>query len=268
MATEYEKLVAEIYQGMLEFDGFETLRVEHNVKIKGKSGATHQIDVFWEFKAAGTTYRTCVECKNYKSSVKKLHVAAFAAVLKDIGNSNGIIATTSSFQKGAKLLAEENNIRLVLVNYLIKSIHLYSTSTLTDFKNLKFFFDEILIKKYMREKGLETYQMNRVMGGDEYLLDAEGNNKLTLDSLMRSKLDDFDVGINTLDCSGLYLDFEDIGLVEVLSIELEMTKVQLPTTEDVIESPNSARAIIEDIVNNNIHYLHDDGKVNNDINNI
>ena len=108
--NEYEQLVAQIYQGMLEYDGFENLRVEHDVTITGKSVATHQIDVYWEFKAAGTTYKTCVECKNYSSAVKKLHVAAFAETLRDIGNANGIIATTSSFQRGAKLLAEQNNI--------------------------------------------------------------------------------------------------------------------------------------------------------------
>lgn len=54
--TEYEQLVAQIHQGMLGYDGFENLRVEHDVTLVGKRGATHQIKVYWEFKAAGTTY--------------------------------------------------------------------------------------------------------------------------------------------------------------------------------------------------------------------
>lgn len=65
--VEYEKLVAEIHQAMLSHDGFENLRVEHNVVIIGRSGAKHQIDVFWEFKPAGMTYRTYVGSKNYQS---------------------------------------------------------------------------------------------------------------------------------------------------------------------------------------------------------
>ena len=264
--TEYEKLVAEILQGMLEFDGFENLRVEHDVTITGKSGATHQVDAFWEFKAAGTTYRTCVECKNYKSAVKKSHVASFAEVLRDIGNANGIIATTNSFQKGAKLLAKENNIRLVLVNHLIKSIYLSIIPIMSDFANPKFNFKNTSIKNVLKNNGLTNFEKNFTYLGNHYLLDSEGNDKIRLNELMNTNT--LKVGHNIIDCTSLFLDIEGLGPVQLETIEIEMISRKAQPIENIIESPNSARAVIEDIVGSNIHYLHDDGEVNTDINNL
>lgn len=173
--TEYERLVARIPLGMLKYDGFENLRVDHDVTLVGKSGATHQIDVFWEFKAAGTIYRTCVECKNYTSSVKKSHVAAFAATLADIGNANGIIATTSSFQKGAKLLADQNNIRLVLVNSLLKTIHITMHPKATNYSNVSINFNQGSMKEALIRNGLEEFSTEWSSTGEHPLLDANGN---------------------------------------------------------------------------------------------
>ncbi len=264
--TEYEKLVAEILQGMLDFDGFENLRVAHDVTITGKSGATHQIDVFWEFKAAGTTYRTCVECKNYKSAVKKSHVASFAEVLRDIGNANGIIATTNSFQKGAKLLAKENNIRLVLVNHLIKSIRLSIVPIMSDFVNPKFNFNDASIRRAMKDKRLTKLEKNLSYFGDQYLKDSEGNDKVRLNELINTNT--LKAGHNIIDCTDLFIDIEGLGSVMLDSIEIEMVLHRAQPMESIIESPHSARAVIEDMVDRNIHYLHDDGTVNTGINNL
>ena len=58
----FEKLTQEIYQAFCDFESSEyelkKTRVQHNVKIQGKSGAIHQIDVFWEFNFAGVYYNT------------------------------------------------------------------------------------------------------------------------------------------------------------------------------------------------------------------
>jgi hypothetical protein len=70
-SLEYEKLVKDLHEALLHADGVQTIDVRHNVKIKGKSGATHQIDVYWEFKLAGVTYKTCIECKHYGTKIKK-----------------------------------------------------------------------------------------------------------------------------------------------------------------------------------------------------
>lgn len=46
--TEYEKFTQEIYQQLLneDFGNIKTVNVLHNVKLKGRSGQEHQIDVY------------------------------------------------------------------------------------------------------------------------------------------------------------------------------------------------------------------------------
>lgn len=263
--TEYERLVASILQGMLEYEGFDNLRVEHDVVLTGKSGATHQIDVFWEFKAAGTTYRTCVECKNYSSSVKKSHVAAFAAILADIGNANGIIATTSSFQKGAKLLAQQNNIRLVLVNNLLKTVHITSHLKLTNYANVSINFNQQSIREALTRNNLDNYTINWNSTGEHPLLNNNGSHVETFNSILNKykKVE----GRNCINEVNLFLDIENLGPIMIDSIEFDVSHTDLEPLESIIESPNSAKAVIEDIVEENIHYLHDDGSVNQVINN-
>lgn len=263
--TEYERLVARILQGMLKHDGFETLRVEHDVTVIGKSGASHQIDVFWEFKAAGTIYRTCVECKNYSSAVKKSQVAAFATTLADIGNANGIIATTASFQKGAKLLAEHNNIRLVLVNNLIKTIHITMQPKITDYSNLSLNFDQNSIREALIRNDLEQFRLEWNTIGEHPLLDAGGTPVATFSTILNKHPKK--EGRNRVEDIGLYLNVEGLGLVLLESIDFDVHYMALPPMESIIESPNSAVAVIEEIVGDNKHYLHADDIVNQEINN-
>ena len=262
--TEYELLVAQIHQAMLEYDGYENIRVEHDVKIEGKSGATHQIDVYWEFKAAGTIYKTCVECKNYTSAVKKLHVAAFAETLRDIGNANGIIATTSSFQKGAKLLAEQNNIRLVLVNHMLQSIHLSIQPQITNCKNAQLNFNENSAKEAMKRNGLKSYSSNFSLLSTDPLFDSYGNIKETLKTEFKKHT--IKEGRNTLFLNELYAKIEDLGLVKIDSIVVDISFHELLPIEDIIKFSDTPSAVIEDIVDNNIHFLHDDGTVSSDNN--
>jgi len=66
----YEELVQEIYQALLDGssdkDKIESTLVQHNVVLQGKSGTSHQIDVYWEFEIAGIKYATIVEVKDLK----------------------------------------------------------------------------------------------------------------------------------------------------------------------------------------------------------
>lgn len=260
--TEYELLVAEIYQGMLAYDGYENLRVEHDVTITGKSGATHQIDVFWEFKLAGTTYRTCVECRNYTSPIKKSQVAAFAATLQDIGNANGIIATTASFQKGALLFAKQHDIRLVLVNHLLKSIHLHMSVQSNQFENVEFKFDQTSVRKALTANDLKSFNLQDVILGDDPLLNAQGEPDVTLNDLIRSHR--LEEGHNVIPATGLFYAVQGLGLVELESIDFDLYYLN-HIHESLIELPTTAKAAIEDILDNNVHYLHEDGSVNDNV---
>ena len=69
---EYEKFTQEIYQELVNVDVLKTTDVQHNVKLKGRSGQEHQIDVYWEYEIAGTKQKVAIECKNKSSIYNRL----------------------------------------------------------------------------------------------------------------------------------------------------------------------------------------------------
>lgn len=115
--TEYELFVREIYDFLHKAEGVENLEIRHNVSIQGRTGAFHQIDVYWKFKMAGIIYQVAVECKNYKNSVSIGKLRDFHSVLEDIGNINGIFVAKHGFQSGAKQYAKSKNIKLMEIRH-------------------------------------------------------------------------------------------------------------------------------------------------------
>lgn len=113
---DFELLVKSIYEEILSKEGFKTIKVSHDVKIKGKSGQAHQIDVYWEFNIAGITHRVAVECKEYKNSVSVGKIRDFHGAIHDIGNTKGIFVTTNGYQKGAVQYGEHVGIDLKTVS--------------------------------------------------------------------------------------------------------------------------------------------------------
>ena len=109
---EYERFTQEIYQDLVNADVLKTTEVQHNVKLKGRSGQEHQIDVYWEYEIAGTKQKVAIECKNYNKTVGIGKVRDFYGVLYDLNNVAGIMVTKVGYQKGAKEYASEYGISL------------------------------------------------------------------------------------------------------------------------------------------------------------
>lgn len=109
---EYEKFTQEIYQELVNADVLKTTKVQHNVKLKGRSGQEHQIDVYWEYEIAGTKQKVAIECKNYNKTVEIGKVRDFYGILCDLNNVAGIMVTKIGYQKGAKEYASEYGISL------------------------------------------------------------------------------------------------------------------------------------------------------------
>ncbi|AFL52464.1 hypothetical protein USDA257_c39200 [Sinorhizobium fredii USDA 257] len=112
VGTEYEKLARDIYERIIRAEGVETIEVEHNKIVTGKSGCNHQIDVYWEFRIAGKTYRTAIECKAFSSEVSIGRIRDFYGVLVDVNNLSGLFVTKVGFQSGARRFAEHYGITL------------------------------------------------------------------------------------------------------------------------------------------------------------
>lgn len=55
--TEYERFTQEIYQQLVDSDVVKATTVQHNVKLIGRSGQKHQIDVYWEYEIAGNMHK-------------------------------------------------------------------------------------------------------------------------------------------------------------------------------------------------------------------
>jgi len=130
--TDYEKFVQGIYQAILAAQGVQNITVQHNIELMGKSGCSHQIDVYWEFKLAGQTYKTAIECKAFDQNIPIGKIRDFYGVLLDVPNLNGVFATLVGYQSGARCYAKHYGISLQEVRApedsdwqgLIRDIHL------------------------------------------------------------------------------------------------------------------------------------------------
>ena len=110
--TEFELFTQWVYQRLVNNDILKPTKVQHNLKLKGKSGCEHQIDVYWEYEIAGNLHRVAIECKNYDSLVPVGKVRDFQGVLADLNNVNGIMVSRKGYQEGAKKYADQYGISL------------------------------------------------------------------------------------------------------------------------------------------------------------
>ncbi|MBE6981552.1 MAG: restriction endonuclease [Ruminococcaceae bacterium] len=118
---DFEVITQKIYQAIIDGDyqveNLHNIQVQHNVVLIGKSGNTHQIDVYWEFELAGLSYKTIIEVKDWEKPVPQTLLHSFKAVIDDIpGTAKGIFVSRSGFQSGAKVFADANGIKLVQVS--------------------------------------------------------------------------------------------------------------------------------------------------------
>lgn len=111
-SIEFERFTQRVYQKLLYNDILKPIDVQHNKKLKGKSGCEHQIDVYWEYMKYGTLNRVAIECKNYNSHVPLGKVRDFYGVLQDFESVRGIMVSSKGFQKGAKQFASFHGISL------------------------------------------------------------------------------------------------------------------------------------------------------------
>lgn len=94
--------------------------IDHNLRIS-KIDGEYQIDVYAEFDFLGVAFKVLVECKRYKSKVKREVVQLLYDKIRATGAQKGIIFSTSGFQDGAVTFAEEHGIALItLINGIAK----------------------------------------------------------------------------------------------------------------------------------------------------
>lgn len=268
--TEYEKLAREIYQAISDAEGVNNIDVQHNIKLLGKSGCNHQIDVYWEFEMMGVKHCVAIECKNYSREVSVGKLRDFYGVLQDIGNVKGIFVTKVGYQRGAKKFANHHGIVLKELRFptakdwegRVKNIVLNIHAQFINIKERSLDFDiDWLQVNYNFKKGDEIS-----LGGmsDELkIVDSSGTVITTLHELENSLPRD-NAGIN----KEAHPKFPDGFLVDPSSGQRfkingirYLYDVVTKTQTSITEGETIAKAILKDVSSGAIKFFDQNGNV-------
>lgn len=257
-SREYEIFTQSIYNELLKADGLTNCDVKHNVKIEGRSGCKHQIDVFWEFTLAGVSHKVAIECKDYSKTISIGRIRDFFGVITDIGNITGIFATKIGYQSGSKKFADHYGINLKVIRppkkedfkdriqTVVVNMHLYSSKIIE--------FTPILDNEWI-DQNLSAMKGQNIAfklegNSDEVgILDANGNLIKSIHE-MNNELKCFelekDENIQSFDFDNGYLKLESGVLVKVKSVDIKY-EIFKHTDEIIIDALELARAIVKDV---------------------
>jgi hypothetical protein len=239
--------------------------VQHNVKLRGKSGLNHQIDVYWEYEKNGEEHRVAIECKNYSYGVSIGKVRDFYGVISDLDNVKGIMVTTVGYQKGAKQFADHYGISLKELRAprdgetIIGELDMQFE---TDVIHRLFLINEEWAAKrgfdinMYRERTAMWSLKNREkwmnathlpMGTvDDYIRDADGRVLLSIEELQKHKPDKHpDENTNIYCFEDAYVKNEYWGLMKIDEIKFEREYSKDEQTYS-IDAGRFVRAILAD----------------------
>lgn len=268
--TEYEKLAQEIYQTINNAENVKNINVQHNVKLPGKSGCNHQIDVYWEFEMMGIKHCVAIECKNYSSEVSVGKVRDFFGVLHDVGNTKGIFVTKVGYQSGAEKFA--NHYGIVLkelrsptekdwegrVKNIVLNVHAFFINVKE--RNFDLDIDWLLANSNFKEGDEISF------GGmaDELKIVDSSNNVITTFHELENSLPRDEVAINKTS----HQQFSDGFLVNPTSGQRfkingvrYLYDVICETQTSITEGDAIAKAILKDVDSGAIKFFDKDGNV-------
>ncbi|WP_194435513.1 restriction endonuclease [Vibrio fluminensis] len=264
-SEDYEKLACRIYEDILALEGVDNIDVQHNVKIKGKSGVEHQIDVYWEYRYAGIFHKVLIECKYYGHNVSLLHVRNLHGLLTDISNSSGILVTTKGYQSGAEQYAQYYDIGLKRIrppedsdwNGGIQIINVDMQLVRNHYLGLKMEFDgHCLHTKNKIEESPDLLKINTLQAMIE---DIDGKlSDLTefLDTRLPSKLDapeiEHEFILNTQGCHLVAPSGDKLSLARLI-VKYATTVINQPIH---IDAKNAVEAILEDFTSGEVEHMH------------
>lgn len=263
--TEYEKFTRELCERLALYKGLLSSNVQHNVKLRGKSGLNHQIDVYWEYNKDGIVHRVAIECKNYSYGVSIGKVRDFYGVISDLDNVKGIMVTTVGYQTGAKKFADYYGISLKELRAprdgetVIGELDMHFE---TDVTHRLFLINEEWAAKqgfdinWHRERTAMWSLKNREkwmnathlpLGTvDDYIRDADGRVLLSIEELQKHKPDKHpDDNTNIYCFEDAYVKNEYWGLIKIDEIKFEREFTKDEQTYSV-DAGHFVRAILAD----------------------
>ncbi len=271
--TEYELFTRSIYQQLVNSDVVQATTVQHNVKLKGRSGQKHQIDVYWEYEIAGNKHRVAIECKNYSKPVSKDKVCAFKGVLDDLNGVNGIMVTKKGYQKGAKEYAKEYGISLkelrepkereTIIGEIEFHFHVESRQTLFKVDEEWASMHKISIAEYKRRMDMidieNTHKWSNathipIQYTDSVIRDAEGKEITSLEALEKT------IPNHPTNDFPFVFSYEDAyistlwGLLKILEIKFDY-EVEDSQKIIAIDAGDFVKAILKDALNDTTDFM-------------
>ncbi len=270
--TEYEKFTQEIYQTLINIQGIDNIEVKHNIKLKGKSGQEHQIDVYWEYEIAGIIHKVAIECKNYSNEVSIGKVRDFHSVLSDLNNVNGIMVTKVGYQSGAKKFADYYGINLKELRFphnkdwegRIKTIVFQMKMVLPNIKQRIPIFDNDWFKANIEfpKDGQMTYSLQG-MANEIKIFDENGaeiTNFHELDNKVPHQWEAATGIEHTYTFENAYMDVTPLGRIKIKGVKY-VYDVETGSEEFQIDALETTKAILKDAITGEIKFFNKDGNV-------
>ena len=116
---EFENYVKSVYSILLNLKD-EGIVVSGGAKtfLKGLTGENYQIDVYYQFERAGVLHKVIIECKDWKTPVKREQINTLESKVRHIPGVIGVIISKAGYQSGAINFAEKNGILALTIDEL------------------------------------------------------------------------------------------------------------------------------------------------------
>ncbi|WP_298921101.1 restriction endonuclease [uncultured Nostoc sp.] len=281
-STEYELFVRDIQQILLKAQALKSIRVDHNIKLKGVSGQEHQIDVYWEYRIAGVTHRVALECKLHKTRVDIGIVRDFWGVLDDVSGLRGVIISPVGFTSGAKTYATSKGIGLKVLREAkdtdykerLRAIHINLTARLPLNPRLQMNLDESWLASNLtpqRQELIRRIESTSVIETQGVIIEDRDSGE----TIILSKLLAYLPVLDLENISGTHTwkkTFINGYWVEQSSqLELKLSSVKVDyevgeaTDQIVIDGGDIANTLVQDALEGTLLFVNEKGSVMGDI---
>ncbi|MDR1701526.1 MAG: hypothetical protein LBR56_01970 [Sporomusaceae bacterium] len=105
MENNPAELIEELMAAINEQDYVETLKLQKNASVEGKT-ASHPVDLYWEFADDSLTYKTLISTETLNTAASRADIIKMAEKVRDIyGQATGILFSRPIYDQDAKKMA-------------------------------------------------------------------------------------------------------------------------------------------------------------------
>jgi hypothetical protein len=206
------------------------IKLERNILLNCKSGASAEIDIYWEYMIAEILFRVAIECKNSKRKVEIGDIHEFSNKINSIGSIKGLIISPKGFSKNAILEAQHQNIDLRIIrekktedwNGLLKKVNI-QLRAIVSARTIKMI--PIFNRRWALDNGFKLGDTLEILGLNNEIIFIEESSDFRY-SLLDLEKNNFFISIDSEYCVWKK-DFDDTGWVEMKSGKLKLDSIEI-----------------------------------------